>query len=61
MKPGPANAKKIFVNSIRVDAAPKTAVDWLVDISIDQGWYSSRDGALEAAEKWEKRFLDLLR
>jgi len=61
MRPGPSSAKTILKSSIRVDAKPKSAVDWLVEVSITQGWHSNEDEALEAAEKWGDRFLYLLR
>jgi hypothetical protein len=61
MRPGPSSAKTILVGTIPIDAEPKPAVDWLAEISIAQGWHSTNNEALEAAERWEDRFLDLLR
>lgn len=61
MRPGPSSAKTILMSLIRIDDEPKSAVDWLVEISIAQGWHSNKDEALEAAERWEERFLYLLR
>ena len=61
MKPGPASAKQILIGTIRVDAEPKAAEEWLTEISLEQGWFSSESEAYEAAEKWRGRFIDSLR
>lgn len=61
MKPGPNSAKAIFFNFISIDAAPKSAEDWLVDICLSEGWYASDADAREAAERWRNKFLSLLR
>ncbi len=60
MKPGPSNAKKLLADIIGIDSSPKSAIDWLVTISLAEGWYSNPNEAVEAAEKWEKPFLSLI-
>ena len=61
MKPGPSLAKSILLASMGVDESPRSARDWLVSISLSQQWHSNDSDASEAAEKWEKPFLHLLR
>jgi hypothetical protein len=61
MKPGPSLAKSILLASMGVDESPRPARDWLVSISLSQQWHSNDSDASEAAEKWEKPFLHLLR
>lgn len=61
MRPGPSRAKQIFVGSIDVESEPRSAVDWLVEIGLDEGWHENESEAREAAERWSDRFLDLLR
>lgn len=61
MRPGPQSAKSSFLQRISVNDAPKAAVDWLVEISLLEGWHSNEAEAYEAAERWTTRFLNLLR
>jgi len=62
MKPGPQLAKKIFVeNLIQIDSPPKSATEWLVEIIQLQGWYTIESEIIETAEKWQGKFLMLLR
>jgi len=61
MRPGPSRAKSILISSIRIDESPRSARDWLVSISLSQEWHPSEEEASEAAERWESRFLYLLR
>ena len=60
MKHGPSLAKSILISSIALDESPRSAREWLVLISLTEGWHSNESDASEAAEKWEERFLDLL-
>lgn len=61
MRPGPQAAKSLFVQRISVNASPKAATDWLVEICLSEGWHSNEADAYEAAERWTERFLNLLR
>lgn len=61
MKPGPSAAKKVFLEIVTVEAVPKSAEEWLVEICIARGWHSNEPDAREAAEKWANKFLNLLR
>lgn len=61
MKPGPSAAKKVFIEIVTVEAVPKSAEDWLVEICLFKGWHSNEPDAREAAEKWAAKFLNLLR
>src|SRR5687767_7360258 len=61
MRPGPSSAKTILISTIKIDAEPKSAIDWLIEISLAEGWYSRKDEAYENAEKWRDKFLSLLR
>jgi len=61
MKPGPSSAKQLFLEAVRVDDPPRPAVDWLVAISLEQGWFAEDSDAREKAEKWAPQFLVMLR
>lgn len=61
MKPGPSLARKVLPEFISITSEPLPAVEWLTYICIAQSWFSSGAEAREAAERWEDRFLSLLR
>ena len=61
MTPRASTAVRVFLEVVDIAAVPRPAVEWLTDISIAQGWLSSRAEAREWAERVELRFLDALR
>ena len=61
MRPGPAAAVAALAEILGVESPPQPASELLVEISVHQGWHSSRDLAREAAARWEKPFLTRLR
>jgi restriction endonuclease Mrr len=50
-----------LLDLIEVDAPPRRAIDWLVQISLSEGWHRSEEEALEVAERWKEEFMRLLR
>lgn len=60
-KPGPAEAVNALRDVLHVTSPPRPATEILVQISLAKGWCSTADGAREAAERWERRFLARLR
>lgn len=61
MQPGPSRAKALLIQRILVTAEPKPAEQWLIEIAMDEGWHVSVEDAREAAERWARPFLTLLR
>lgn len=61
MKPGPSLARKAFLEIVEVDSPPRRASKWLTEICLTKGWAVNESEASEAAERWERRFIEYLR
>lgn len=61
MKRGPASIYQSIITRIDVSAEPRPVLDIIADAVIDLGWHSTRDDALEDAERWREAVLQKLR
>ena len=61
MAPKVATVVKTFMLTVDIEAEPRPAVDWLTDMCVAHEWMSSREEALEWAERSQAKFLNDLR
>lgn len=61
MRPGPASAAKIILETTALDATPKRVKELIALICLNQDWCDSKDLAAEKGEAWAQACINKLR